>query len=549
MHDQRNHIAFSALLLTLAVVLNATAQSGDGISPEALRRHMLTLADDSLQGRAVGSPGIQAAAEYLRTELKRYGVAPLPSLPSYFQTFPVHGSRATEESDLRLFAPRDAYALRLQEDYVLFSSGAQTFIPLPVRMVFVGYGIIAPEYDYNDYRDIDVRNAVVVFLTGEPRSDDDSYFDGERSTVHAEFTLKQRIALARGARGSVLLPNPNDRSLDDWYEQQRHFRFEEMRPVVTPSENFNAMLNPKLGPFLFSQAPYSYDDVTAFDRQGTMRSFDLPMMVSFQGRFHERDVPASNVIGVIDGSDPALRGSYVLLTAHYDHLGVGPAAEGDSVYNGLVDNASGTAALLELARVLQRERNGLRRSVLIAFLTGEERGFLGSQYNCLNPPVPLYRTAANVNIDGLSLFERVRSVIGIGAELSTLGETLDRALEGSGVTREALPPDLFRPDQFRKSDQFMFAQAGIPSLLVAEGLRYETTAYAAGLERYAAWSDSVYHSPKDDASQPLNFDAALQHTAIIHRLVLRLANDDAVPEWRTGVIFRQERLRTNAERR
>jgi hypothetical protein len=515
---------------------------------DSLRAHLFFLGSDALAGRGTGSPGCEQAADYIAAALHSYGLRPPPSMSDHYQTFPLHGSLPMEGTEFVLYAPKDSYSLRLREDYVLYSSGAQTFIPSSVRLVFVGYGIVAPEYDYNDYQSVDVTNAVVIFLSGEPISADDSYFGGVRPTVHASFTQKQKTAFARGARGSILIPSPSDRTMDDWYEQQRHFLFEEVRLLMTPSENLNVLLNPKLAPFLFTDAPYSYDEIVLMEQRGTMKSFGLTLRAGFQGRFRERDFLSSNILGMIEGSDPVLKDTYLLLSAHYDHLGVGVPVEGDSIYNGVYDNASGVAALLEIARTMAAGPVRPKRSVLFAFVTGEERGFLGSQYYCLNPPVPLGRTIANINIDGLSMFERIRSVTGVGAELSTLGEHLQMSLDGTGITVEPIPAALFRLDQFRNSDQFMFAQAGIPSILVAEGLTYEQTSVQDGLERYIQWTEERYHTPFDDLTQTMDMEAAAQHASLLRRFALHLASVPEAPVWNSGSPFLAARLRSLKEK-
>ncbi len=522
------------------------------ISADVLRAHISVLGADSLEGRGTGTRGCERAAAYITRVLRTNDVAPHPALIGYEQYFPLHGSSPDEGTEFTLYAPKDSYALRLQEDYVLFSAGAQTFTPQPVKMIFVGYGIIAPEFDYNDYQNVDVRNAIVVFLSGEPLSTDESYFDGERTTIHSSFVEKQKTALARGARGSILIPSSGDRSFDDWYEQQRHFRFEEVRHLSAPSENLNMLLNPKLVPFLFTDAQYSFDDITAMERRHSVKSFPLSLRGSFLGKFHEREFLSSNIIGFVEGSDPALKDSYVIVSAHYDHLGIGVPVEGDSIYNGVFDNASGVASLLEIARIFSLPEYRPKRSVLFLFLTGEERGFLGSQYYCMNPVVPLYKTIAAVNIDGISMFERTRSAIGIGAELSTLGEMLKESLRYLDIVMDEIPKNVFRQDQFRNSDQFMFAQAGIPSILVAEGLQYETSSFEQGLQRYTAWAEERYHTPFDDLSQMMNMDAAQQHTSFILTFAVTLANlsnGKQLPQWNSHSPFLSARLRSIFEKK
>lgn len=356
--EQYHRLLRSAVLLSAVIVLPQLLLSQDSlftISPDSLRRHITILSDDAMEGRGTGTPGAERAARYIEEALRSYGLRPAPGMNGFRQSFPLHGSRPADGTEFTLYLPKDSYALRLQEDYVLYSAGAQTFLPTSVRMVFVGYGIVAPEYDYNDYQSVDVTNAIVVFLSGEPQSADDSYFDGARLTDHASFVRKQKTALARGAKGSILVASPSDRSMDDWYEQQRHFLFEEVRLITAPSENLNILLNPKLTPFLFTDAPYTFEEIAQLEQKGRMKSFPLSLRAAFQGRFRERDFLSSNIIGMIEGSDPALKGGALLLAAHYDHLGIGAPVEGDSIYNGTFDNASGVAGLLEIARTMSAE--------------------------------------------------------------------------------------------------------------------------------------------------------------------------------------------------
>jgi len=361
--------------------------------------------------------------------------------------------------------------------------------------------------------------------------------------------MKQKLAFARGARGSILLSNPTDYSMDDWYEQQRQFLFEEVRLLYSPSENFNILLNPKFLKLLFAESPYTFEQIAAFERKGTMKSFPLALQAEFHGKIRERDFLSTNVVGFIEGNDPVLKNSFVLLTAHYDHLGIAEPVDGDSIYNGVIDNASGVSTLLEISRILSSNSQLLKRSIIVLFLTGEERGFLGSQFYCLNPLVPLYKTIANVNIDGLSVFEKVQSVIGVGSELSTMGEILHQTIMPLGLFMEEIPKDLFRPDQFQNSDQFIFAQAGIPSMLVAEGFHYESTSFQEGVVRYTTWSGEKYHTPFDDLTQPLNFEAAAQHSTLTLQFILSLANGSTEPQWYDRSPFLSARLRTLSEQK
>lgn len=536
-------------LVLISTTMSQPADSSRRISAAALQRHMFILGDDSLEGRAMGSPGGEKAAAYIAQQLQSYGVRPIQSVGGFHQYFPGHGSTPLPSSRLTIFSAADTSVLQIQRDYVLYTVGAQTFIPSPVPMIFVGYGIVAPEYDYNDYQNINVQNAIVVFLSGEPRSSDTSYFSGNRPTIYSSFSLKQKAALARGARGSILIQNPNDRTQNRWEEELRQFEFEENRLLYSPSENLNVLVHPAVAARLFNHSAYSYGHVVGFDSTVSMKSFPLNISASFDGKFLERDFLTSNILGIVPGSDSVLKNTFVLLSAHYDHLGIGPAVNGDSIYNGVFDNAAGVSSLLELARIFAKKKTGLQRSIVFAFLTGEERGFLGSQYYCINPPVPLHQTIANINIDGISLFEECRSFSGIGSELSSLGTILDSVASAHQLTIEQPPDDYFRFNQFSKSDQFIFAQAGIPSILIAEGLHYASSSFEEGLQRYVTWSSGTYHSPSDDLHQRMNFKAAVQHTEFLYRCISAVVAQSSSPQWNTGIPFLQARLRTIAEKK
>lgn len=536
-------------LLILIILLFSSASAQEIFSETRLYRHIAVLGDDSMQGRGTGTIGCEMAARYIEDQLKAYGLTPPPGQSSFRQTVPIHGSTPLSETQLS-FVDRDTvYHAALQKDYLLYTTGDQTFIPIPVPLIFAGYGIVAPEFDYNDYQRCDVTNAIVVFLSGEPFSADTAYFDGGRPTIYSSLALKQKTALARGARGSIMIPNPREKGMNNWYEQQRQFFFEEARLLYAPSSNLNILLHPRLAQMLFHHAPHSLSDVERMDETGTMKSFPLALRASFQGKFYERDFLSSNVVGMIEGSDPVLRDSYVLVSAHYDHLGIGPAVNGDSIYNGVFDNAAGVSAALEISRAIARQKEKPKRSIVVTFLTGEERGFLGSQYYCYNPAVPLYKTIADINLDGIALFDSLNSVVGLGKEFSTLGDFLAVTANESGL-RVDDPPAIFLDMQpFSNSDQFMFAQAGIPSLLIMEGLNYRQTSYEEGVRRLITWGKEIYHSPFDDLHQPMDLHAGVQHTSLLYTMIMNLANSVETPEWYSGSIFRSARLQSRAEKR
>ena len=278
-----------------------------------------------MQGRGTGTAGGDRAAEYIADRLRAYGLQPLHR-DSYFQEVPMHGSRPLPEGRMQLMSGDVAKELKLGRDYLLYRTGDQTFVSTPLPLVFVGFGIVAPEFDHNDYQNVDVAGKIVVFLDGEPASTDADYFDGPRPTSHSVPHHKQRVALARGARGSILIPRHRDPQ--EWTRKVQEFSFEHVTLAYHPSGHLAMVMNPASAHYLFARSPVDFDRVLQDAAGNTMDSFALGVELSFQGRFQERDFMAVNVLGWIKGGDPGLRDSYLLISAHYDHLGVGVSVRG-----------------------------------------------------------------------------------------------------------------------------------------------------------------------------------------------------------------------------
>jgi hypothetical protein len=532
--------------LASAATLAAPPRDG-AVSAEALRQDTAFLGDDARKGRFSGSPGAESAARYIAGELERAGLRPLGPDGAWFQDVPLHGTTPLAGTELVVSSPCGEDALRLGEDYLLFTGGVQTLIPRDVPVVFVGYGIVAPEFDYNDYQGLDVAGKVVVVLTGEPDSEDPEYFWGPRPTVYSTAEAKQRIALSRGARGSLLIPSALEPGRG-WEDLRREFAFEHLSLPYSLPHHLSAWVRPEMANLLFCEAEWDLDAVRRMERDHTLRGFPLGARIRFRGEFHERDFFCRNVVALLPGGDAKLRDTYVLVSAHYDHLGVGPPVGGDAIYNGVVDNAIGVAGVLEMARALAARPEPARRSIVFLFPTAEEEGLLGSLYYLDHPLVPVHRTVANVNVDGLAHVDTFQDVVGIGAEKSSLGETLERVAARVGLEVSDVP-SLARADPFTFSDQAAFAEVGVPALLVNEGLHWSHHSAEESLRLYAEWGRHRYHQPSDDLSQPLNFEASREHVELLVDLVLEIANDPEPPRWDPGRPEALAQLRARAEGR
>jgi Zn-dependent M28 family amino/carboxypeptidase len=521
----------------------ADVGTGREVSAEAMQRHLAVLASDALEGRAAASTGGDRAAVYLAGELDRYGVEPLGDGGEFFQHVPLVGSVPLPSSRLRLWSLGDEIELRLGEDYLLSTTGDQTLIPRRVPMVFVGYGIVAPEHDYNDYEGLDVHDKVVVYLDGGPRARDGASLLGDAESVVTSPENKQRVALSRGAVGSVLVPWLGDDEEQGWQRLQRAYAFEHLNLAYDLPRHLSVVLRPEVAAGLFAEALYDLEQLEAMARANTMPSFYLPVELSFEGRFRTRTALAPNVVGLIQGSDPVLWDTYVVLSAHYDHLGVGTAVGGDAVYNGAVDNALGVAGVLELARVLSAQALRPSRSIVVLLTTAEEQGLLGARFFLDHTPMPRSQLVANVNVDGLAFQRAFSDVIVVGGELSSLGQTVKRASGARGLVVSPLPGPLrSRAEAFARSDQLAFAEAGVPAILINEGFSREGVSREQAVAETIQWLDRVYHTPADDLDQPLDIAAAARHAELILDVVCTVADARVAPAWKRGVSYRYRRL-------
>ena len=540
----------AAAIVAFAPARQAAPQDGEpsSISAEEIRRHTVVLGSDALEGRAPGTRGGRLAAGYIADVLERLGIRPAGDDGSFFQQVPLHANRPLGSSRCVITSLGESRILELGSDYLLFTTGAQTWLPRAVPMVFVGFGIVAPEFDYNDYADVDVGGKVVVYLAGEPPSNDDEFFDGPAESVYAAPETKQRIALSRGAVGSVLIPSRDCRGIC-WERLQREFAFEHLTLAYALPRHLSLVLHPNLAPTLFSEALYDFDRVRKMESERTLRSFHLPVTLTFEGSFAARNFLAPNVVGKLEGGDPRLAETAVVVSAHYDHLGVGPEVDGDSIYNGVVDNALGVAGVLEMARVLVSRPTRPRRSVIFLFPTAEEEGNLGSTFFLDHPPLPLSRIVANVNVDGLAHRAAFDEVVGIGGELSDLGDMLRQAAAGLGL--EVVRPEAVATghEAYARSDQAAFAAAGVPAILVNEGFGWRGTGRDEAIRRTAEWLATVYHTPGDDLAQMLDFEASRRHCEVVLALLLAVADASESPQWQPGVPYAYQRLLSVADER
>jgi Zn-dependent M28 family amino/carboxypeptidase len=537
-----SHASRGARLGVLVVPLIAIGCGGTGegssrevteVSAARLEEHIRYLASDRLAGRGTGTPGYDSAARYVVEHYARLGLDSAGT-EGYLQPISFRRARALEGSSVVLFGKSGRRTLAPYRDYVpspnFFDPKAEVTAPL----VFAGFGVTAPERGYDDYRGVDAKGKIVVLLTGGPPS-----FPSAERAHYATSRSKRENAVRRGAVG-LLVVRTRDQSFP-WGRLVRQSRGGDMRWLdstgaptdVSPALRGVATLSDSAAAYLFQGAPSSLSEVLTAAEAGTPRAFDLPGRASLRTvSVHDR-LESANVAGLLHGSDPILREEVVVYTAHLDHLGVGEPVQGDSIYNGAFDNASGVAAMLEVARAFTSLTTPPRRSMLFLAVTAEEKGLLGSDYFAEHPTVPIERIVANVNLDGLAILYPFREMVALGAEHSTLGSTVARLAGRQNVT---LAPDPFPQEVFFiRSDQYSFVRRGVPSVFPFMGMASDSGVDAAA--RFKEWLATRYHLPQDDVGQPMDLEAGARQAQLEFLVGLEIANADERPAWKEGDFF------------
>lgn len=527
---------FLLLLLFAAGCHNTDAPSRGAapqVSPARLKEHIRYLASDRLRGRGVGTPGYDSAAQYMAKQFAMLGLDSAGT-EGYFQPVPLRRARAVEGSSLVLVGKAGRRALVPFRDYVPFPLQIALRSEVTAPLVFVGFGVTAPERDYDDYGEVDVKGKIVVLLTGAPAA-----FPPAERAHYANGRTKRDNAVGRGAVG-LLVVRTRDQTFP-WDRLVRQSRRGEMRWLdsagapadVSPNIRGAGMLSDSTATSLFEGGPQSLRDVLDSAEAGKSRAFDLPVRATMRTvSAHER-IESRNVAGLLRGSDARLRDEVVVFTAHLDHLGVGEPVRGDSIYNGALDNASGSAALLEMARAFTSLPVPPRRSVLFLSVTAEEDGLLGSDYFAQHPTVPIERIVANVNIDGLAILYPLRDIVVLGAEHSTLDSTVARVARRMGV---AVSPDPFPQEVFFvRSDQYSFIRRGVPALFPFMGLQSDSGVDAPA--RFKEWFATRYHTPQDDVDQPMDLESGARSAQLEFLMGLEIANAAERPVWKAGDFF------------
>ncbi|WP_176591358.1 M28 family metallopeptidase [Sphingobium sp. EM0848] len=494
-------------------------------------RHVQTLASDSYEGRGAGKPGYDRAADYVIGQLRALGLQPAGT-DGYKQ--PIAFTEQVilpEGSSARLIGPQGTTPLSIPDDIIISGSGGPVPQAIDAPLVFAGYGLHLPEVGHDDFAGLDIKGKIVVVVSGGPAS-----ISGALKS-HARSERASWLA-QRGALGLIQLVTPKqveipwDRRRALASQPALFFQDPALRDAAMPF--LNAQFDPAKSALLFARSGHDFAEIAAAaDASAPVPSFALAQHLDAQVAARRADLSSPNIIAIMPGTDPYLKREYVVLSAHLDGYGIGTPIKGDAIYNGALDNASGVASLIEIARALREGKVKPKRSILFAFVTAEEKGLLGSNYFAQRPTVPHKAMVADLNFDmALPIFP-LTSVTPIGYDQSSLGQD---AAAVSAQMNLPITPDPF-PDRnvFIRSDQYSFIRTGIPALFFKYGFKAGTP--EAAIER--AWRANIYHSPSDDANQPVMPAESVKLNDYVAAVALRVANAPKRPEWNRDSFFRR----------
>jgi Zn-dependent M28 family amino/carboxypeptidase len=539
-------LAAAAMLMTgHATNLAQTAAPPDlakalaTVHASAVRAHVEMLADDLLEGRLPGTRGYDLAARYVATQLSLIGLKPAGDGGTFFQQVPLVESRLTTGTMTVRGKTGDPVTLADRTDFMMAGDVHRTEASVDAPVVFAGYGISAPDLQHDDYAGLDVRGKVVLVLSNAPVR-----FPTEPRAHFANRRLKAQVAAGHGAIGLIFVRILDDEKRMPWA------RVSSVDPTsvawldngvaadVPKALEGAAMLSPTGARTLFGASGASgantLDRVLAEAEAGAPKGFPLDVTVRLTSRSEHRRITSPNVAGIVEGSDPALRDTFVVYSAHLDHVGVGAEVKGDRIYNGAYDNAMGTALLIEAARALASLQPRPKRSVLVVFVTAEEKGLVGSDYFAAKPTVARDRIVANVNVDMPLLLFPLNQVVAFGAENSTLEGVARRAAGLAGLTLIADP--MPEENLFVRSDQYSFVRRGVPAMFLVPGFT-SSDAGVDGVKLFREFLSTHYHQPSDDLTRPVDAASVERFTRANVALGYLIANDTTAPAWKPGNFF------------
>lgn len=521
----------------------------DSLNSDDLLKHIKVLASDEFEGRAPGTRGEELTVSYLIDQFKKMGLKPGNRDGSYVQNVPLVGFTAQPTASFVSAGKR--MDLKFTDEYVAVS---RRFVPeVKVQnsdVVFVGYGVVAPEYDWDDYKGVDVKGKTILMLINDPQVPDpndpskldEKMFKGRAMTYYGRWTYKYEVATEKGAAAAVIIHETGPAGYP--YEVVSGSWGRENFDIKTPDKNMGrvaveAWIRSDKAKELCAMAGQDLDALKKAAVRKDFKPVSFNVKANFTVKNTLREVQSKNVIAKLDGGDPKLKDEYVIYTAHWDHLGRDEKLQGDQIFNGALDNASGTSSLLELANAYTKLRRPPKRSILFLSITGEEKGLLGAKYYAENPLYPLEKTLANINIDGINVWGRTKDIEVIGFGNSTLDDLLQEVAQTQG---RAVKPDT-QPEKgfFYRSDHFEFAKQGVPALDSKAGSEYIGKSPDYARKKREEYIEKDYHKVSDEVKPDWDLTGGVDDLRLLFQLGYRAAEQDKYPEWKSGTEFKAKR--------
>jgi len=526
---------FAAPLIAQTSTPSQATRVTRALDARVLRAHLEFLADDALEGRAPGTRGGETAAKYIATQFERLGLEPAGDSGTYFQRVPIIA--LTPQPTLTLTGGASGQPYEWKKDFVMWSMRNDSLVNARGDVVFAGYGIVAPEAGWNDYAGLDAKGKIVVVLVNDPGLQDSTIFRGKILTYYGRWTYKIEEAQRQGAAG-ILMVHTTESASYPWTTVLSGWVGPQVRLEQPPGSLVVAgWLQQDAAARLFTQGGQDLAALTVVAAKKGFRPVPLKLQVDASVRSAVRRSATENVLGRWPGRGP-LAGEAVLIGGHYDHFGIGAPVNGDSIYNGAEDNASGTAGVLSTAEAFVRSGVHASRSIVFIGFAAEESGLLGSQALASSPPFPLRDMAAILNVDVLNLYGRTRDFSALGLEQSALGATMRQAAAAEGLKVTTNDEALLKGSFFR-SDHFSLARVGVPGTSLESGNDYVGRPAGWGGEQHAKYTAERYHQPSDQIQPWFNYDGALQQLRVIIRTALLVGSAEDQPKWSSSSEFRQ----------
>jgi len=543
-------IAFAATSLLFAAdeLAERLQPALEAITPDGLLAHIKVLASDEFEGRAPGTKGEELSVKYITDQFKTTGLKPGNPNGTYTQEVPLAGIRS--EPQMSFTAGGKAMDLKYADDFVASSARLQPEIKIDKSdVVFVGYGVVAPEYGWDDYKDVNVKGKTLLMLIGDPPVPDakdpskldNKMFKGKAMTYYGRWTYKYEIAAQKGAAAAIII-HETEPAAYPWQVVKSSWAKENFE-LDNPNKNADAVLarswiTVDVAKKLLADCGQNFDALKKSAVTKDFRPVALEAKANIEIKQQIRSFKSHNVIGKLEGSDAKLRDEYVIYTAHWDHLGRHPELQGDQIFNGAIDNASGVASIIELAAAFVKINPPPKRSVLFMATTAEEAGLLGAKFYAEHPLYPLEKTLADINLDSMNVWGKARDIEDLSLGFSTLDDLLATAAKRQG--RIAIPDS--RPDKGKiyRADNFEFSKVGLPSLYIGKGEHLLSRPENAPL-RSDEFDSTDYHQVTDEVRPDWDLSGAVQDVQLLLEVGYQVANGDKFPEWKPGSEFKPKR--------